>query len=178
MGQKVPQSIPHPGGLSRRAHWAGGQPIANLLMAKTLAHPELISLAAGFVDHQTLPVEPTRQALDAIWSNPEQARAVKKEIHRLRDSGGAALKRFGLTGKQCSITAAGVAQKAGIEIETTITQAVPQSTMIRLYGYWIPFPLWNNRPELSSITYAIPDKAADEMLYWRGAEEYHKICKP
>ncbi len=75
MGQKVPQSMPHQGDLSRRARWAGGQPIANLLMAKTLAHPELVSLAAGFVDHQTLPVEPTRQALDAIWSDPEQARA-------------------------------------------------------------------------------------------------------
>ena len=67
--------MPHQGGLSRRAGWAGGEPIANLLMAKTLAHPELVSLAAGFVDHQTLPAEPTRQALDAIWSDPEQVRA-------------------------------------------------------------------------------------------------------
>jgi len=67
--------MPHQGGLSRRAGWAGGEPIANLLMAKTLAHPELVSLAAGFVDHRSLPVEPTRQALDAIWSNPEEARA-------------------------------------------------------------------------------------------------------
>lgn len=62
-------------GLSRRAHWAGGEPIANLLMARTLARPELVSLAAGFVDHQTLPVEHTRHALDRIWSQPEQARA-------------------------------------------------------------------------------------------------------
>jgi 2-aminoadipate transaminase len=67
--------MPRRGHLSRRAHWAGGEPIANLLMAKTLAQPELVSLAAGFVDHQTLPVEPTRQALEAIWADPERARA-------------------------------------------------------------------------------------------------------
>ena len=64
-----------PGGLSRRAHWAGGQPIASILMAKTLAHPEIVSLAAGFVDNATLPAEPTRIAIEAIWSDPELARA-------------------------------------------------------------------------------------------------------
>ena len=44
-------------GLSRRAYWAGEEPIANVLMAQTLANPDLISLAAGFVDHETLPAE-------------------------------------------------------------------------------------------------------------------------
>jgi 2-aminoadipate transaminase len=66
---------PCQGNLSRRAQWAGGEPIANLLMAKTLAYPELVSLAAGFVDHQTLPVEPAGKALDAIWSDRELARS-------------------------------------------------------------------------------------------------------
>lgn len=61
--------------LSRRARWAGGEPIASVLMAKTLASPELVSLAAGFVDHETLPVEPTRQTLDALWSDAGFARA-------------------------------------------------------------------------------------------------------
>ncbi len=63
----------HQDGLSRRAHWAGGETIASLLMAKTLAQPELVSLAAGFVDQQSLPVELTRRALEAIWSDPERA---------------------------------------------------------------------------------------------------------
>ncbi len=62
-------------GLSRRAHLAGGEPIANLLMAQTLANPELIPLAAGFVDYHTLAVEPTRRATDAIFSDAERARA-------------------------------------------------------------------------------------------------------
>jgi len=66
--------MPGENGLSRRAHWAGGEPIANVLMAKALAHPELVSLAAAFVDHQTLPVEATAQALDRIWSDPQKAR--------------------------------------------------------------------------------------------------------
>lgn len=67
--------MPSQNGLSQRAHWAGGQPIANLLMARTLANPELISLAAGFVDHQTLPVEPTGKAIERIWANPPLAKA-------------------------------------------------------------------------------------------------------
>ena len=68
-------TMPSQNGLSQRAHWAGGEPIANVLMARTLAYPELVSLAAGFVDQQTLPVEPTRQAISKIWAEPEQARA-------------------------------------------------------------------------------------------------------
>ncbi len=60
--------------LSQRARWAGGQPISTL-MAQALAHPELVSLAAGFVDQATLPVDPTREALEALFSNPRRARA-------------------------------------------------------------------------------------------------------
>jgi 2-aminoadipate transaminase len=66
--------MPLENGLSQRAHWAGGEPIANVLMAKALAHPELVSLAAAFVDHQTLPVEATAQALERVWADPGQAR--------------------------------------------------------------------------------------------------------
>lgn len=47
--------------LSQRALWAEGQPISDL-MSRALASPHLISLAAGFVDQHTLPVEAVRQA--------------------------------------------------------------------------------------------------------------------
>jgi 2-aminoadipate transaminase len=67
--------MPLPVRLSQRAQRSGGEPIANLLMAKALAHPELVSLAAGFVDHQTLPVAATQQALEALWNDPTRARA-------------------------------------------------------------------------------------------------------
>jgi 2-aminoadipate transaminase len=61
--------------LSRRALWAGGDKLISRLMAEALARPELISLAAGFVDQATLPVEATREALQALWSDPARARA-------------------------------------------------------------------------------------------------------
>lgn len=59
--------------LSQRARWGGGEPIASVLMAHSLANPEVISLAAGFVDQESLPVDITHRAFDAIWSQPQQA---------------------------------------------------------------------------------------------------------
>ncbi len=67
-------SMSEPTGLSRRAHWAAGQPIG-YLMAHALSNPELISLAAGFVDQQALPVEATQAAFDVVMSDPDRARA-------------------------------------------------------------------------------------------------------
>jgi len=61
--------------LGRRAAWAGGEPVVGLLMAKALSRPDLISLAAGFVDQETLPVEATRLAMEGLWSDPGTARA-------------------------------------------------------------------------------------------------------
>ncbi len=59
---------------SQRASWAEGQPISEL-MARALANPDLISLAAGFVDQQSLPVTPTWTALEAIFADRNAARA-------------------------------------------------------------------------------------------------------
>lgn len=59
---------------SQRAAWAGGQPISRL-MHLALANPQLVSLAAGFVDQATLPVEATRQAVEAVLSDAATARA-------------------------------------------------------------------------------------------------------
>ena len=66
--------MPSVDSFSIRAGRAASQPIAEL-MRRALAHPELISLAAGFVDQASLPVDATRQALDAVLSDPRQARA-------------------------------------------------------------------------------------------------------
>lgn len=59
--------------LSQRANWAEGQPISDL-MARALANPQLISLAAGFVDQQSLPADATRQALEALFADGAEAR--------------------------------------------------------------------------------------------------------
>jgi 2-aminoadipate transaminase len=60
--------------LSRRAHWSAGQPIS-YLMHLALQRPQLISLAAGFVDQHSLPAEITKLAVDALMSDPASARA-------------------------------------------------------------------------------------------------------
>ena len=62
-------------GLSRRAEWAGGAPIANILMARTLAQPDIISLAAGFVEQNSLPVEWVEEAVRRIWTDRRHALA-------------------------------------------------------------------------------------------------------
>ena len=59
---------------SQRSLWAEGQAIGEL-MGLPLARPQLISLAAGFVDQQSLPVEVTRTALEALLRDPAGARA-------------------------------------------------------------------------------------------------------
>ena len=65
----------YPRQFSRRATWAGGESLASILMAKTLAHPELVSLAAAFIDDETLPIEAVRLALEEICTDGERARA-------------------------------------------------------------------------------------------------------
>ncbi len=60
--------------LSRRAISAASQPISEL-MQKVLAHPELISLAAGFVDQVSLPVAETQQAVAAVLSDARRGQA-------------------------------------------------------------------------------------------------------
>lgn len=60
-------------GLSQRAKMAGGQPISHL-MHQALANPDLISLAAGFVDPATLPVELAGEAVAALLADPSEAR--------------------------------------------------------------------------------------------------------
>jgi len=52
-----------------------GEPAINRLMSQALAEGGLISLAAGFVDYETLPVAETREALAELLSDEERARA-------------------------------------------------------------------------------------------------------
>jgi len=76
-------------GFSNRAAWAAGQPIS-ALMSQALAHPELISLAAGFVDPMTLPGELVQAALERLLASPETTRTALQYgttpgVPRLRD---------------------------------------------------------------------------------------------
>jgi len=76
---KSPMSWPEKDRMSRpapnrqSAKRSTGEAIS-FLMDTALARPELISLAAGFVDQQTLPVEATQAALEALFSDVDRAR--------------------------------------------------------------------------------------------------------
>jgi 2-aminoadipate transaminase len=59
--------------LSQRARCFDRQPISEL-MRLALAQPELISLAAGFVDQASLPVAETREALECVLSDLDRGR--------------------------------------------------------------------------------------------------------
>jgi 2-aminoadipate transaminase len=58
---------------SERARRAANSPIGEL-MARALSQPELISLAAGFVDRATLPAEAAASAAAAVLRDSERAR--------------------------------------------------------------------------------------------------------
>ncbi|MCC6680296.1 MAG: PLP-dependent aminotransferase family protein [Phycisphaeraceae bacterium] len=60
--------------LSQRGHRTTDQPIS-YLMAEALRRPNLISLAAGFVDDQTLPREAVAEAAAQLLSDPQTARS-------------------------------------------------------------------------------------------------------
>ncbi len=60
--------------LSQRARFFGQQPIGEL-MRLALARPELISLAAGFVDQASLPVDEARCAIATVLADLEGSRA-------------------------------------------------------------------------------------------------------
>ncbi|MCL6505214.1 MAG: aminotransferase class I/II-fold pyridoxal phosphate-dependent enzyme, partial [Pirellulales bacterium] len=60
--------------LSRRASRAAQQPIGRL-MQMALERPQLISLAAGFVSPDSLPVDCVREAVDRLLTNDAAARA-------------------------------------------------------------------------------------------------------
>ena len=51
-----------------------GEPAISDLMRRALANPDLISLAAGFVDVESLPVEATENAIKELLSDPTESR--------------------------------------------------------------------------------------------------------
>ncbi|RMF44020.1 MAG: PLP-dependent aminotransferase family protein [Planctomycetota bacterium] len=59
--------------LSQRARWAAGQPIGEL-MAQALKYPNLVSLAAGFVDNATLPCAEVAACFEALCAESSNLR--------------------------------------------------------------------------------------------------------
>jgi 2-aminoadipate transaminase len=71
--------------LSRLAQGTVEAPIS-YLMREALAHPELISLAAGFVDQASLPVENTLKAVEDLLSDPARGREALQYSSTMGDS--------------------------------------------------------------------------------------------
>ncbi len=59
---------------SRRSELTGGDPPISVLMAKAIAEPNLISLAAGFVDSGSLPCDLVREATERVLGDPQRGR--------------------------------------------------------------------------------------------------------
>ena len=51
------------------------EPAISWLMKLTLDHPKLISLAAGFTDNASLPLEESRQLVEDVLSSPKRGRS-------------------------------------------------------------------------------------------------------
>lgn len=73
MTLSLPDSL-QAAGLSRRSSLMATDPPISTLIAQALAEPGLISLAAGFVDRNTLPTERVREASLAILADAERSR--------------------------------------------------------------------------------------------------------
>ena len=74
---------------SRRRQWAADG-VVGFMMKQAVDHPECISLAAGLVDPQTLPLEATREATQRMLADESRARAAlqygtTEGAQRLRD---------------------------------------------------------------------------------------------
>jgi len=83
-GTSIPASV-----FSRRRDWAVDN-VVGFMMKQAVDHPECISLAAGLVDPQTLPVEVTRRATERMLGDETLARVglqygTTEGSHRLRD---------------------------------------------------------------------------------------------
>lgn len=94
---------------------------------------------------------------------------VKRVIGGLQAGGGALLRAYGLTGKQCTSTAADIAAAGGINLDPFIDMTFPSTVDVGKFTV----RLWND-PAYSSLRFALPDKMGDIIKQWSGSRQ--KIC--
>ncbi|HBH53242.1 MAG TPA: PLP-dependent aminotransferase family protein [Planctomycetaceae bacterium] len=73
IGIRMTSTSAQPVRLSQRWQWASRQAIG-FLMAQAVDNPQVLSLAAGLVDPQSLPIAETREALEHLFADPVRAR--------------------------------------------------------------------------------------------------------
>jgi hypothetical protein len=96
--------------------------------------------------------------------------SVKAKIDSLMSGGGAALEAYGLTGKQCTSTAADIADAGGISLDPFVNLTFPNTLSID--GQTIR--LWSDST-YSTLKFALPEKMESEIKSWSGTKT--KICK-
>ncbi|MFO0860521.1 MAG: RHS repeat-associated core domain-containing protein [Phycisphaerales bacterium] len=113
----------------------------------------------------------TKVTSECSWSiSKSEYEATKRRIDELRASGGSGLKKYGLTGMQCTSTAAKIAQYAGVFVDPYTTLTFPSS--MSLAGQSVR--LWSDA-QYSTLRFALPDKMQDVMSSAGGGKK--KVCK-
>ena len=102
----------------------------------------------------------------SVSISKEQYDAIKAKIDAF-DSDESLLRNYGLTGNQCTSTAASLADMAGVHIDPYVQLNIPSSAT--LDGHELR--LWTD-PKYSSIRFAIPEKMEQELKMWRGSGDY------
>lgn len=80
-----------------------------------------------------------------------------EKAHRYIDEVKKNIKYYGLTGNQCTSTAAKIAKKAGVNVNPYVILSLPRSLSEKNI-------LWTN-PKYNRITFALPDKMQDIMKH-------------
>jgi RHS repeat-associated protein len=113
----------------------------------------------------------TRVTSECSWCvGPGEFAAAREAVEALRSGDGSALKAYGLTGQQCTSTAAGIAAVAGIHLDPYVHLTFPPFVDLR----GVTVRLWTD-PQFAAVSFALPDKLAFEMKKASGGPR--KICR-
>ena len=104
----------------------------------------------------------------SIELTKQQFESTYQYVSELETNG--SLSDYGLTGKQCTSTAADIAAKAGVRLDPFVTLSFPSSSSVG----GATLRLWTNSA-YSTLRFALPDKMEQELKNWKGIN--HHVVK-
>ena len=96
-----------------------------------------------------------------------QFKAAKMKVDNLRAGNGFRLRRYGLTGRQCTSTAAEIAMFAGVSLDPFITLTVPSE----IKDGFNTMRMWSDSI-YQTLRFALPDKMQEEIKNWHGGQDH------
>ncbi|MBQ7478876.1 MAG: hypothetical protein IJT01_08240, partial [Selenomonadaceae bacterium] len=102
----------------------------------------------------------------SVSISKEQYDAIKAKIDAFV-SNESLLRNYGLTGNQCTSTAASLADMAEVHLDPYVQLNIPSSTTVEGKN----IRLWSD-PKYSSIRFALPEKMKQELKMWKGSGNY------